>query len=31
MLLIKLFARSDDVDAHRRDAWRPQRVARGSG
>ena len=29
MLLIKLFARSDDVDAHRRDAWRPQRVARG--
>jgi membrane associated rhomboid family serine protease len=29
MLLIKLFARADDVDAHRRDAWRPQRVAGG--
>jgi membrane associated rhomboid family serine protease len=29
MVLIKLFARAADVDAHRRDAWRPQRVARG--
>ena len=29
MVLIKLFARADDVDAHRRDAWRPERVARG--
>jgi membrane associated rhomboid family serine protease len=29
MLLIKLFARAADIDAHRRDAWRPQRVARG--
>jgi membrane associated rhomboid family serine protease len=29
MVLIKLFARAEDVDAHRRGAWRPQRVARG--
>jgi membrane associated rhomboid family serine protease len=29
MVLIKLFARADDVDAHRREAWRPERVVRG--
>jgi membrane associated rhomboid family serine protease len=29
MVLIKLFARADDVNAHRREAWRPERVARG--